>query len=58
MRLPRIWIHRQKAGVISDCDVWCCWLGHGMTWLYVDDSLLRLIWTVITEWKHDRHLVG
>jgi len=27
-------------------------------YLYIDITLGRLIWQVIKEWQHDRHLVG
>ena len=48
-------IFRERAGVISKQPCWVCWYG---CWLHTADSLLALLWSVVTEWKHDRHLVG
>ena len=48
-------IYKEKAGVISEKPIWMCW---HRCWLYTADSFLSLIIILITEWKHDRHLVG
>ena len=52
MKFP---IRREKAGVIGDKPMWvCCY----SCYLYADESLLRLLWQVITEYKSDNYLVG
>jgi hypothetical protein len=48
-------IFKEKPGVIS---VKHCWVAIGGGYMYIEDTLLGLIWLLITEWKHDRHLVG
>lgn len=48
-------IYREKAGVISKEPVWVI-IDSG--WLYISKSFLRLLWIYITEYKHNRHLVG
>lgn len=46
---------REKAGVISSVPIW---IFFDSCWMYEDESLLRLFWKVITEWRHDRHIIG
>lgn len=48
-------IFREKAGVISEGPVWVCKYS---CYLHASRSLLALIWNVLTEYKHDRHIVG
>lgn len=48
-------IFKQKAGVISENDVW---VAIHDAYLYTDDSLLGLIKIILFEWKHDKHLAG
>jgi hypothetical protein len=48
-------IFKEKAGVISEGRCWIC-VSNG--YLYIEDTLLKLLWVLITEWKHDKHLVG
>lgn len=51
----KIHIFKQKAGVISENDCWVAmYAGH----MHIEDTLLKLLWSLLTEWKHDRHLVG
>lgn len=50
-----MYIFKQKAGVISKKDCWVCF--HSC-YMYIADTLMELIWVIITEWKQDRHLVG
>jgi len=47
----KIW--KEKAGVISPIEVWCA---YHSGYLYIEDTLPRLIWLMITEWNNDRHL--
>jgi hypothetical protein len=58
MTLPKIRLCKEKAGVISEDVCYCCWLDHGMCWLYTGNSYFDVLWQLVTEWKHDRHLVG
>lgn len=48
-------IWREKAGVIGDTPCWCASYG---SWLHVCGSPGELLWSVATDWKSDRHLVG
>lgn len=49
----RVW--RSKPKEISPDPTWCC---YSAGYLYIHDWLIGLVWQVLTEWKHDRHLVG
>lgn len=48
-------IYREKAGVISEGPAWVC---IDLCWMYTADTLWFLLWTLVTEWRHDRHLCG
>lgn len=48
-------IFKEKAGVISEKPVW---VAIHDAYLYTNDTIIGLIWVLITEWKNDRHLVG
>lgn len=58
-RKDKPWFHfhivKEKPGVISEGPCWVC---TSQGYLYTHDSLFGLLWTVISEWKNDRHLVG
>ena len=51
-------IFRERAGVISPGPCWVCVYGGVPGWLHAHESLPKLLWSLITEWKDDRHLVG
>lgn len=51
-RLPKF--RHTKPGEIGPGRSWIC--VHDC-YLYMSDSLLSLIWIVLTEWKNDKHLV-
>lgn len=48
---------REKRGVVSSRSAWV-FIDNFGPWLYIEDTLIRLIYTVIKEWRSDRHLVG
>ena len=48
-------IFREKPGVISESECWVCVYG---CWLHTGDSLISVLWNVVTEFKNDRHLFG
>ncbi len=48
-------IFREKAGIIS---VDRCCVAYHKGYLYTADTLLQLLWTVLTEFNNDKHLVG
>jgi hypothetical protein len=48
-------IFRERAGVISPGPCWVCIYD---SYMHCDESLLRLMWSVMTEYRDDRHLVG
>ena len=50
----KIKIFKEKAGVISRNP---CWVAiEGGCYLYVADSFFGLLWLMLTEWRHDRHI--
>lgn len=52
----RIW--KEKSGVIGENEYWCCAYGGIPGWLHVRDTLPQLLWSLIVEFRNDRHLVG
>lgn len=48
-------VHEQ-AGVISADRCWCAFDSKG--YLYTHDTFLGLVFLIIKEWRHDRHMVG
>lgn len=48
-------LFREKAGVLSPNP---CWVFLDNGYLYINESLIKLLWTILTEWKSDKHLVG
>lgn len=53
LRNMKFW--KEKPGVISESSIWVCSYS---CYLHIHESLIRLILEVITQYKHDRHLVG
>lgn len=50
-----MYIFKEKAGVISENEVWvCCCEGY----MYIEDTLEKLIEILNTEWKDDKHMIG
>ena len=45
---------REKAGVISPGPTWVCL--YGGCYIHYNESLVKLLWEVVREYKHDRHL--
>lgn len=48
-------IFKEKRGIISQNRVW---VAIDNQYLYTADTLRKLLWLLITDWKHDRHLAG
>lgn len=48
-------ILRENPGVISQAHCWVCTYDW---YLHAEDSLIGLLWNILTEYKHDRHLAG
>ena len=48
-------LFREDPGVISSGPRWVCFYD---CYMHADESLPRLIWSLITEFRHDRHLIG
>lgn len=48
-------IFREKPGVISPDSVW---VGISDYYMYTHRHLIGLVWTMMREWNHDKHLVG
>lgn len=47
---------REPPGILSESSCWVLSDSHG--YLYLHDRLLGLVRQVVTEWRHDRHMVG
>lgn len=48
-------IYKEQPNIISKDYIWVCICNE---YLYTHDTLIGLLWLMICEWKHDRHLVG
>lgn len=48
-------IFEEKAGVISDKNVWICICEE---YMYIADSLIELVDLLNSEWEHEKHIVG
>jgi len=46
-------IYKEKSGVISKEPVWVCIQNR---YLYTHNTLIGLLWTIITEYQEDKHL--
>lgn len=55
---PWFVLFRERAGVISERELWVCWLYGGGVWMHTGDTLGELFWSVFLYWKDDRFLVG
>jgi hypothetical protein len=53
IQLMGVMLAREGAGIISPGPIWVC---YHQEYLYCHESLLKLLWIVVTEWRHDRHL--
>lgn len=49
----KLW--RSEPGAISQGVCWCAYHGG---YLYVSDTLVGLLWQMLTEWRKDRHIAG
>jgi len=47
-------IFKEKAGVISETEIWVCI--HGF-YLYTHSTFIGLIWTILTQWNDDKNLM-
>jgi len=56
LKYNKIKIFKEQEKVISPNRVWVAIIEN--TWLYTSNTLIGLIWKLISEWKHDKHLVG
>lgn len=52
---PKFRIFKSKRGEIGPESYWCCIYD---CYFHTNNSLLHLIYEIITEWKNDKHLVG
>lgn len=57
MRVFNMLLYKEKAGVISKDPIWVC-IDYNSWHMYNEYSLVKLIYQIITQWRHDRHLVG
>lgn len=54
MRIGKLVIEKDKGSTMSNN----VWVGYWSYYAYIDDTLLGLIWQMITKFKHDSHRVG
>lgn len=52
-RIGNMKIFKEKAGIISETDIWVCI--HGF-YLYTHSTFIGLIWTILTQWNNDKNL--
>ena len=55
MRIGQFGIFKEKAGVISRDPIWVIFYS---CYMYTADTLLGVLWLFITEFKHERHMIG
>lgn len=48
-------IFKEKSGVISEDP---CWVIFKDGYMYCHDTLPQVLWQFVTEYKHDKHIVG
>ena len=48
-------LYLEKSGVISQNSCWVCFYS---SYMHADESLARLLWSLLTEYESDKHLVG
>ena len=48
-------IFKEKPGVISPD---ACWVAWHRCYLYTSDTLLGLLWDMLTNWNNDSRLIG
>ena len=54
LNIGRLSFYRETKAFAK--SVWVCVDANGF--LYIEDSIFKLIKTLIFEWRNDRHLVG
>ena len=54
------WIKRvtPRWSVPGEISKYGCWTYVNGGYLYIASTFIGLVWTVISEWKHDRNLAG
>lgn len=55
MRVGNFTIFKEKAGVISENEIWICF--HSC-YMYTNESLLGLLINIVKYWKKDSNLIG
>jgi len=53
--LGRLRIFREKPGVISPGHIW---VGMYDCYMHYNESLWKLVWEMVTQYRDDHHLVG
>ena len=48
-------IYQEKAGMISPVPCWVCICDE---YMYLADTLIKLVDVLNTEWEDDKHMVG
>lgn len=46
---------KDESRLIADRPVW---IFIDDCWMYIEDTLPRLFYTILTEWRNDKHIVG
>lgn len=57
MRIGKFKLYKEKAGIISEKYIWV-FIDFQKSYLYTGQTLFKLLHSVVTEWRHDIHLVG
>jgi hypothetical protein len=53
--IKQIQLDALKAGVISPEPCWICFHSY---YMYSHDTLLGLLWQMMTEWNKESHIIG
>lgn len=47
-------IFKEKPNIISEKAVWVCF---SHEYMYISETLFGLLYIILSEWKHDTHLI-
>ena len=48
-------IIKEKAGIIGPTECWICLYD---SYIHIEDTLPKLLWNVLKEFRNDKHFVG
>lgn len=48
-------IFKENKAVLCEKPIWICFHSY---YMYTGNTLIKLIWQIITEWNNDKHSIG